>query len=64
MPSELMLTMGQFAGISNSFVASLWALDYGLTMAYSNFTGANIHVGGQSTFYNVSCLLSTYKQLI
>jgi hypothetical protein len=43
---------GGFAGISNSFTAALWALDYGLTMAYSNFTGANMHVGGQSTYYN------------
>jgi len=43
---------GGFRGVSNSFGAALWALDYGLTMAYSNFTGAMLHVGGQSTFYN------------
>jgi hypothetical protein len=35
----------------------MWAVDYGLQMAYSNFTGANLHVGGQSTFYNVSLSL-------
>jgi hypothetical protein len=43
---------GGFAGISNSFVAALWALDYGLQLAHSNFSGANLHVGGQHVFYN------------
>lgn len=28
--------------------------DYALQMAYRNFTAALIHVGGQSTYYNVS----------
>lgn len=45
---------GGFAGISDSFGAALWALDYGLQMAYSNFSGAMLHVGGQNVFYNVS----------
>ncbi|KAK0454068.1 glycoside hydrolase family 79 protein [Desarmillaria tabescens] len=36
-----------------SFGAALWALDYGLQMAYSNFTGAMIHVGGQNVYYNL-----------
>jgi len=44
---------GGFAGISDSFGAALWALDFGLQMAYSNFSGALLHVGGQSVFYNV-----------
>ena len=43
---------GGFAGISDAFVAALWGLDYGLTMAYSNFTGALFHVGGQNVYYN------------
>lgn len=43
-----------FPGISDSFGAALWALDYGLQMAYSNFSGAMLHVGGQNVFYNVS----------
>ncbi|KAF7302721.1 hypothetical protein HMN09_00907000 [Mycena chlorophos] len=43
---------GGFPGISDSFGAALWALDYGLQMAYSNFSGAMLHVGGQDVFYN------------
>jgi hypothetical protein len=45
---------GGFAGISDSFGAALWGADYGLQMAYSNFSGALFHVGGQADFYNVS----------
>ena len=41
-----------FPGISNSFGAALWALDWALTMAYSNFTAALFHVGGQNAYYN------------
>jgi len=44
---------GGFAGISNSYAAALWALDYGFQMAYGNFTHALMHVGGQNVFYNV-----------
>jgi hypothetical protein len=47
---------GGFPGISDSFGAALWALDYGLQMAYSNFSGALLHVGGLSAYYNVSSL--------
>ena len=47
---------GGFAGISDAFAAALWGLDYGLMMAYSNFTGALLHVGGQNVYYNVSFL--------
>ncbi|KAF7318883.1 Glycoside hydrolase family 79 protein [Mycena chlorophos] len=43
---------GGFPGISNSFGAALWALDYGLQMAFSNFSGAMLHVGGQDVYYN------------
>lgn len=47
---------GGFPGISNAFSASLWALDYGLQMAYTNFSEALLHVGGQSVVYNVRIL--------
>ncbi|KAJ7731915.1 glycoside hydrolase family 79 protein [Mycena maculata] len=43
---------GGFPGISDSFGGALWALDYGLQMAYSNFSGAMLHVGGQDDYYN------------
>ena len=48
---------GGFAGISDAFAAALWGLDYGLMMAYSNFTGALFHVGGQNVYYSVSSVL-------
>ncbi|KAJ7826325.1 glycoside hydrolase family 79 protein [Mycena leptocephala] len=34
---------GGFPGVSNSFGSALWALDYGLQLAYSNFTTALLH---------------------
>ncbi|KAF9484215.1 glycoside hydrolase family 79 protein [Pholiota conissans] len=43
---------GGFVGISDSFGAALWGLDYGMQMAYSNFSGAYFHVGGQNVYYN------------
>ncbi|KAF7307934.1 Glyco-hydro-79C domain-containing protein [Mycena kentingensis (nom. inval.)] len=43
---------GGFNGISDSFAAALWGLDYALQMAYSNFSGAFFHAGGQNVFYN------------
>ncbi|GLB44466.1 putative glycosyl hydrolase family 79 C-terminal beta domain [Lyophyllum shimeji] len=43
---------GGFNGISDSFGAALWGLDYSLQMAYANFSGALMHVGGQNVFYN------------
>ncbi|KAJ7018598.1 glycoside hydrolase family 79 protein [Mycena alexandri] len=43
---------GGFPGVSNSFGSALWALDYGLQLAYSNFTTALLHVGGQGVYYN------------
>ena len=42
-----------FPGVSDAFGATLWALDYGMQMAYGNFSGALLHVGGQSDTYNV-----------
>ena len=45
---------GGFPGISDSYGSALWALDYGLQMAYSNFSEALFHVGGQNVYYNVS----------
>ncbi len=44
---------GGFKGISDSYGAALWATDYGLQMAFNNFTHAMLHVGGQNAFYNV-----------
>ncbi|KZP04193.1 glycoside hydrolase family 79 protein [Athelia psychrophila] len=43
---------GGFPGLSDSFGAALWALDYGLTMAAANFSGALLHVSGASVYYN------------
>ncbi|KAH9886697.1 hypothetical protein C8Q73DRAFT_714970 [Cubamyces lactineus] len=43
---------GGFSGVSDSFGSALWGVDYGLQMAYSNFTGALLHVGGQDDSYN------------
>ena len=44
---------GGFPGVSDSYGAALWGLDYGLQMAYSNFSGALLHVCGVSDTYNV-----------
>ncbi|KDR78253.1 hypothetical protein GALMADRAFT_119254 [Galerina marginata CBS 339.88] len=43
---------GGFPGISDSFGAALWGLDYALQMAAVDFGGALFHVGGQSVAYN------------
>ncbi|KAJ7090786.1 hypothetical protein B0H15DRAFT_836879 [Mycena belliarum] len=43
---------GGFNGISDSFTAALWGIDYALQMAHSNFSGAMFHIGGQNVFYN------------
>jgi len=45
---------GGFPGTSDAFVGALWGLDYGLTMANSNFTEALWHVGDQNVYYNMS----------
>ncbi|KAF5339473.1 hypothetical protein D9758_015323 [Tetrapyrgos nigripes] len=43
---------GGFPGISDSFGAALWGIDYALQLAYSNFSEALFHVGGQNVYYN------------
>lgn len=45
---------GGFAGISDTFGAALWAIDYGLQLAFGNFTYGLLHTGGRGTYYNVS----------
>ncbi|KAG5642015.1 hypothetical protein DXG03_003787 [Asterophora parasitica] len=45
-------TCGGLPGLSDSFGAALWTIDYGLTMAAANFSGALLHVGGQDVYYN------------
>ena len=54
---------GGFDGVSDSFGAALWALDYGLQMAYGNFSGALFHVGGMDVSYNVSGHLESLHPL-
>ncbi|CAK5270156.1 unnamed protein product [Mycena citricolor] len=43
---------GGFMGVSDSFTAALWGIDYALQMAHSNFSGAMFHLGGRDVFYN------------
>jgi len=43
---------GGFPGLSDSFGAALWGLDYSLQMAVNNFSYAMFHVGGGAAFYN------------
>lgn len=52
---------GGFPGISDTFASALWALDYGLQMTHSNFSGALLHAGGQNVSYNVGRLLLPYS---
>ena len=44
---------GGFPGISDTFAAALWGVDYALQMAHANFTQALFHFGGQNVSYNV-----------
>lgn len=48
---------GGFPGLSDSFGATLWAVDYGMTMACSNFTAGLVHLSGADTYYNVSVFI-------
>ena len=48
---------GGFPGLSDSYGSALWGLDYGLTMASSNFSEALLHVSGASVYYNVRTFL-------
>ncbi|KAF8519369.1 glycoside hydrolase family 79 protein [Hysterangium stoloniferum] len=43
---------GGFPGISDTFGAGLWGIDYALQLAYGNFSGAMMHMGGQNVYYN------------
>jgi hypothetical protein len=43
---------GGFPGLSDSFGAALWAADYGLQMAFKNFTNGLWHFGGQNVAYS------------
>ncbi|KAF4612358.1 hypothetical protein D9613_003768 [Agrocybe pediades] len=43
---------GGFKGVSNSFGAAMWGVDYGMQMAAANFTHGMFHVGGQNVYYN------------
>ncbi|KAG9073407.1 hypothetical protein FS749_015264, partial [Ceratobasidium sp. UAMH 11750] len=43
---------GGFPGISDSFGAGLWAVDWALKLATQNFTTTLLHVGGQGDYYN------------
>ncbi|KAG6815750.1 hypothetical protein H0H87_011662 [Tephrocybe sp. NHM501043] len=52
---------GGFAGISDAFGAALWGIDYAFQMAFNNFGGAMIHVGGQNVFYNTFPLIRLYR---
>jgi hypothetical protein len=45
---------GGFPGLSDSFGSALWMLDYALQMAYSNFSGAMMHVSGEDVYYIVT----------
>ena len=45
---------GGFAGISDTYGAALWAIDYGMQLAYGNFSHGMLHTGGQNSYYNVS----------
>ncbi|KAI6122360.1 glycoside hydrolase family 79 protein [Pisolithus croceorrhizus] len=45
---------GGFPGVSDSFGAAMWAVDYALQMGAVGFWGAMLHVGGQDDYYNVS----------
>jgi len=44
---------GGFSGLSDTFAAALWAVDYNMGMASSNFSNALYHIGGMTdSYYN------------
>ncbi|KAH7338555.1 hypothetical protein B0J17DRAFT_571082 [Rhizoctonia solani] len=43
---------GGFPGISDSYGAGLWATDWALKLATTNFSSTLFHVGGQGDYYN------------
>ena len=44
---------GGFPGVSDTYGVALWAIDYGMQLAYGNFSHGLFHTGGQNSFYNV-----------
>ena len=55
---------GGFAGISDTYGAALWAIDYGMQLAYGNFTHALFHTGGQNSFYNVGVFFFDWGDML
>lgn len=51
---------GGFPGISDTYGAALWALDYALTMAAVGFSGALLHVSGSDVYYNVRTFSASF----
>lgn len=47
---------GGLPGLSDTFGAALWAVDFALQMGAIGFWGAMLHVGGQDAYYNVSSI--------
>ncbi|KAI0325777.1 hypothetical protein GY45DRAFT_1329894, partial [Cubamyces sp. BRFM 1775] len=43
---------GGFMGVSDSFAAALFGVDWAMQLANGNFTGALFHAGGQNVAYN------------
>ncbi|KIJ62902.1 glycoside hydrolase family 79 protein [Hydnomerulius pinastri MD-312] len=43
---------GGFPGVSDSFGAAMWGVDYALQMGVGGFWGGMMHVGGQDVYYN------------
>ena len=54
---------GGFPGVSDSFGAALWGVDYALKLASVGFSGALFHVGGQGVMYNPFLRTRLYLQL-
>jgi hypothetical protein len=51
---------GGFSGLSDTFAAGLWAIDYNLNLAAANFTASLYHIGGMTdSYYNVSAALTS-----
>ena len=54
---------GGFPGISNTYGAALWGIDYGFQMAYGNFTHGMFHTGGENVYYNVSVFFLGLREI-
>lgn len=53
---------GGFPGLSDSFGGALWALDWAMQLAYRNFAGAFLHIGGRDVYYNVSRWVARFSR--